>query len=467
MHGRLDAMARLSAFARRLRAEAEAEGRTVFFWDAGDAADRREKLCRGTKGAAFSAVLNAMGYTLQTMGNDLALPYGPQVMQPVAERANFPILAANFRNGQGPLVAGLSEITLLPLANGITLGVFGLTAPWDGLYKIFGLDVPDTYSTARDMVARLKQAGAAPIIFLSHLGLADDRLVAERVQGIDMIIGAHTHDLLPQGEIHANVLIAQAGQFAEHLGRVDMELDEQGHVIARSAQVLAVPADQEPDPLFLQALEQCEREISELMAESVGVTTMPLDLDYFNECGIGSLAADALRERMNAEIAFVAGGLLHQGLPQGTITRGDLSAACFATANPGATMMRGSQLRAALERGLDPALSNYFHGGFRGSPIGIPQISGMRVEFNPNAPTGSRISRIEIQGEPLDPERLYRVAHTDVEPMGTDDIGYFKLEQGQATESEVPIILGEVMEAYLANHSPVPPPSLGRWKPVT
>jgi 2',3'-cyclic-nucleotide 2'-phosphodiesterase (5'-nucleotidase family) len=53
MHGHLDAMARLSAFARQLRAEARASGREVFFWDGGDASDRRVRLCSVTKGAAF------------------------------------------------------------------------------------------------------------------------------------------------------------------------------------------------------------------------------------------------------------------------------------------------------------------------------------------------------------------------------------------------------------------------------
>lgn len=101
MHGRLEAMARLSSFARRLRAEAEAkaEDRPVFFWDAGDAADRRVHTCSISKGAAFSPILNAMGYTLQAMGNAISLPYGPQALAAVAARADFPILAANCRDG--------------------------------------------------------------------------------------------------------------------------------------------------------------------------------------------------------------------------------------------------------------------------------------------------------------------------------------------------------------------------------
>lgn len=464
MHGRLEAMARLSAFARRVRAEAEAQGRFVLLWDAGDAADRREKLSRATKGSAISPILNVMGYTLQTLGNDIALPYGPQAMADVAAHAAFPILGANFRNGQGPLVEGLRESVLVPLSDEIKLGVLGLTAPWDGLYKIFGLDLPDTHDIARACVARLQAAGAAPIIVLSHLGLEGDRLLAEQVQGIDVIIGAHSHNLLPHGEIHANILIAQAGQYAEALGRIDLTLDETGRIIQHCAEVLPVPAAQAPDPLVLQAIALGEVQVNTLMAHPVGVLSAPLDLNHFDECGIGALGADALRERMNAQVALLASGLFHQGLPQGTITRGDLSAACFSTANPAATTLRGEQLRAALERGLDPAVSHLEHGSFRGTPMGIPQISGMSIEYCPEAPTGSRISSIEIDGELLASERLYRVAHTDAE--SDPDIGYFVPGADQPTESEVPTILGEVLEAYIARHSPVPAPTMPRWRRI-
>jgi 2',3'-cyclic-nucleotide 2'-phosphodiesterase (5'-nucleotidase family) len=77
MHCNLDAMARLSSHARHLRQEAEAQGQHVFFWDAGDAADRQVQIVSATKGAAFPPILAAMGCSLQTMGNALLLTYGP------------------------------------------------------------------------------------------------------------------------------------------------------------------------------------------------------------------------------------------------------------------------------------------------------------------------------------------------------------------------------------------------------
>jgi 2',3'-cyclic-nucleotide 2'-phosphodiesterase (5'-nucleotidase family) len=282
------------------------------------------------------------------------------------------------------------------------------------------------------------------------------------VEGIDVILGAHSHDLLPQGELRAGVLITQAGEYAEHLGRVDLTLDARGRVTERTAQVIPVPADEPPDPVVVRAIEEAEQEIGELLAQRIGESATALDLDYDAECGIGDMAADALREYMAAEIALVASGLFHRGLPQGAITRGDLNAASFSTANPYRTLLRGSQVRAALERGLDPAVSRFEHTSFRGAPVGIPQISGITVHYAPDVPTGARIQRVEINGELLDPERLYAVAHTDAESDA--DIGYFIAEADQPSTNAVPVIVREVLEAYFRNHSPLPTPAGGRWQ---
>jgi 5'-nucleotidase len=462
MHGRLEAISRLSSFARRLRAEAETEGRLTFFWDAGDAEDRRIKICSLSKGAAFQPIMNAMGYTLATVGNSVSLPYGPQAMAAVAARADFPILAANCRDGTGPLVEGLRTHVVIPLPGGLSMGVIGLTAPWGNVYEIFGLHLPDFVTIARDLVGELRDQGVSLIVVLSHLGLEDDRRLAAAVPGINLIIGSHTHDRLPQGEEEDGVLIAQAGEYGEALGRVDLSLDPTtGEVLDRSACVLEVPEDEPPDPLVIEAIAAAEREIEGLMARSVGELQEALDLDHFGECGIGNLTADALRERMNAEAAIVWAGQLHQGLPGGVITLGQLDSTCFSSANPGLSEVRGDQIVAALERGLDPAITEHRHHGLRGTPVGFPQISGMVVEYDPQREVGQRVRSVLVQGQPLDSNRIYRLAHTDAECI--QGYGYLVLEEEQTPEYEVPTIVREVMEDYIQRHSPVPMPEPGRW----
>lgn len=399
------------------------------------------------------------------MGNAVSLPYGPQALAAVAARTDFPILAANCRDGDGPLTGGLRETVLIPLTHDLKMGVIGLTAPWGDLYELFGLHLPDFCDVARDLVGRLREQRASLVVVLSHLGLEDDRRLVDTVPGIDLIIGGHSHTHLPSGETHNGVLITQTGQFAEALGRVDITLDpDTGRVMERSAQVMEVPEDVQPDPAVIAAIAAAEHEAEALMAKPIGVLQAPLGLDHFQECGIGNLTADALRERLDADAAILSSGQLHQDLPSGTITLGQLDAACFSSANPGLTEVRGTQIVDALERGLDPAYYEHEHHGLRGTPVGIPQISGMVVEYDPSAEAGRRVQRVSVQGQPLDPDRLYRLAHTDAETL--PEVGYLVLDADQRTQFEVPTIVREVIEDYVRQYSPVPPPAYGRWKTV-
>lgn len=462
MHGRLDAIARLSTYARKLREDAQEEGRAVFFWDAGDAADRRIQICSVTKGSAFPPILNSMGYTLQAMGNAISLTYGPQSMAEVAARSEFPILAANCRDGDGPLVEGLKEIELISLTNGMLMGVIGLTAPWGNFYELFGLRFPDFCEVTQRLVSQLKADGASLIVVLSHLGLEDDRSLADEINGIDLIIGGHSHDRLTNGEVRNGVLIAQAGEYAKAIGRVDLTLDpDAGWKISCTANVLDVPDDVPPDQAVLTAISAAEEEVEEFMAQPIGDLAASLDHEYFRESDVGNLAADALRARMSAEIAMVSSGQFHHALEAGILTLGQLDAACFSTANPWLSEVRGDQILEALERGLDPSITKIEPSSYRGAPIGIPQISGMLVEYDSNALGEPRVRRAVIQGQIVEPNRLYRLAHTDAETM--PEVGYLELDDGQTIEQEVPTILREVIADYVRLHSPFPLPQRGRW----
>ena len=463
MHGRLEAMSRLSTYAKQLTADLQAQGHTVFLMDAGDAADRRIGFCGVTKGEAFIPLLNAMRYDVQALGNALSLTYGPQALTAYASRAAFPVLAANIRSTDGKLLPGLQSQVLLPLADGRKLGVIGLTvADFAEIYTLFGLHLLDTIQLVRDTAADLRQQGADGIVVLSHMGVKKDRELVAACPEVDVIIGGHTHTTLSQGEEINGVLIAQAGEYAVHLGRVDLTLDaDNGEVLARSAGLLPVPQETYLDPAVQAAITAAEVEAQDYRSRTLGALQAAFDLDHFAECNMGNWAADVLRERMHADAAILSSGLFHAGLEGGEVTLGTLDAACFTTANPQVSLVSGQQLWEALERGLDPERSHVYYGSYRGAPIGIPQISGMQVWFDADAPVGERVQRVMINGQPLDPKRKYRLAHTDAE--GSQEYSYLQIDPAQTIETEVPTILREALEDDLKRRSPLPLPEKGRW----
>ena len=63
------------------------------------------------------------------------------------------------------------------------------------------------------------------IVVLSHLGLAGDKHLAEAVDGLDIIVGGHSHNRMEQAERVGKTLIVQAGAHGSDLGRLDLTID--------------------------------------------------------------------------------------------------------------------------------------------------------------------------------------------------------------------------------------------------
>jgi 5'-nucleotidase len=467
MHSHLEAMSRLGAFARNLKQKLERQGRRVFFFDAGDAADRRERFCSITKGAAFPRILEAMGYNLQTLGNAISLTYGPQAATQMARRSTFPMLAANFQEANGSLVTGFQATASFQLADRLRMGVIGLTPDMPDISALFGLKITDFRAVTREHLEKLNHAGIGPVVALSHLGLENDRKLALALPGLEVIIGGHSHSTLPDGERVNGVLVAQAGDNARFLGRVDLRVSaESGKVLEKSATLIEIPAYAPNDPAFEKAVAEAREEAAQYLAQPIGELQAALDLNYQSECGIGDLAADAIRLRMQAEASLLTSGMFHTGLPAGLVTLGDLDAACFSTANPQLSQVSGSQIREALERALVPEKMASKVTAFRGAPLGLPAISGLQVSYDPQASDGARVRSVKVDGEPLEEERLYRLAHTDAEvKTETFPFGILELKPGQLLQVEVPTILPEVIADYLRAYSPVQRPQGERWKP--
>jgi 2',3'-cyclic-nucleotide 2'-phosphodiesterase (5'-nucleotidase family) len=455
LHGRLPELARLTTVARMVRAEAEAQGRTVYRWDGGDAFDRRFEEGRLSRGAALPPVLAASGVTLQTAGNDIGMVYGMAALTRLAGRATYPMLAANLRDGEGPLVENLQESVLLDGPEGLKVGVFGLTDPWDGAYEGYGLHMPDEVLLAARLEQGLRAAGADVVILLSHLGLKGDRRMAAALPTLDLIIGAHSHDLLPEGEHVGRVLIAQAGALGTHLGRVDLNIGDDGTLVSAQAQVIEIPPETQPDSAVLGAMADMEREIEALRHEVVGHLTFPLTLDHFAESELPNFAAELLRQRAGADIGTVASGLFHAPLPAGNVTRLALANAAQVPANPQVSDLSGTALLAALDKSLDPAWIGKRYTGMRGSPVGLLGLSGVQVEVGPG-PEHQVVKSVRVGGQLLDLHRTYRVAHTDLEP-GPDS--FFPDEGVTRVSADQSVLLEDLLREKLSQpgtaHAPL------------
>ena len=141
------------------------------------------------------------------------------------------------------------------------------------------------------------------------------------------------------------------------------------------------------------------------------------------------------------------------------MTQGMLYAANRSTANPARAKLTGEQIVQFMRRALDLESARRTLHALRGGTLGMPHVAGMRVCYDPD-----NLEKLEIWvgDEPIQPDRTYLVASTDME--FADFVNYLPLPMTQF-EFEVPTIMPEVLEDYIMRHSPLGKPQGDRITP--
>lgn len=410
IHGRVEGLARVAMTVERIRRE-EPDAH-VLYLDAGDVEETTTWISNVTKGAAMHRLLSAAGCDVAAVGNAAWIRYGTQVLPDHERAAAYPLVLANLRAPDRSPLPGTRDRVLLG-----DVGIVGVTTQGDEFHpnfeELFGVAGLDVATVVRAHATALRAQGASFVVCLSHLGLPLDRELATAVPGtVDVIVGGHTHVLLPEGERIGSVLVAQAGEYAQHLGRIDAA----GGAV--TASVLPVPEDVPPHPGVLAALAEADDEAQEILDEVVATPGRPLDAQWL---------AEILRERMGAEVGLaIAGAHLPEPLPPGPLRRGELWRVCDSSANPGIATIPGDRLLAMLERGREPEFMRSTPRALRGREQGGLHLAGPKT---------------------IEPRRSYAVAATDweLEPYG----GLVEAEWGLEIRYDFPTIVREAIEEHL------------------
>lgn len=414
IHGQVERLARIATLVERIRDET---AHRVMYVDAGDVEETTTRLSNLTKGVAMHRLLSAAGCEVSVVGNAVWLRYGPQVIADQARAASYPLLLANLSPVDG--------VQATALIDGV--GFVGVTDPFHSFLGtgVYGIEVTDEVEAVRRGARELREQGAELVVCLSHLGYAiDERYpsaldpeLAEQVQGeVDLIVGAHTHHLLPEGDRVGAVTIAQAGSFGEHLGRIEV-LD--GEI---RASTIAVGEDVPEHPAVLAAVATAEADLDASLDEVIAHLEEPLDAQWI---------AEMLRERMHAEVGLATSAVvLDEPLGAGPLRRRDLWEVCHSTANPAVVELTGEQLAHMIERGNHAEFQQTTDRPLRGRPRGPLHVAGV---------------------DTVDPERTYVVAATDYE---LERYGRLVEDDWQLSiRYDFPTIIREAVEERLARGS--------------
>ena len=194
-------------------------------------------------GALDYEIMSKMGYDAGTIGNH-EFDNGVEGFCEVADKAKFPFVSANYNFGSTDMGYLVQDFTTKKVG-GIKVGIFGLGVDFknlvlDHLHK--GVTYMNPVTISQKVVSVLRHTHRCDmVICLSHLGYdyadnrVSDRIIAREVDGIDLIIGGHTHTFLDKPEIFekpggSHTMVTQVGFGGIVLGRVDFEFSEEKRV---------------------------------------------------------------------------------------------------------------------------------------------------------------------------------------------------------------------------------------------
>lgn len=305
------------------RAQHEQNGDSVLVFDIGDAADRAHPLIEATKGQAITQLFNAAKYDAVTIGNNEGVTYSKDALNHLYQEANFSVLLANLvdqKTGQRPSWAEAYKI--IETETGARIGIFGLTEPIYDAYDYLGWSAKDPIRTTETLMKNHQQE-ADFWILLSHLGIEEDRRLAERFP-LALILGAHTHHALENGEKVAETWLAGAGSSGQYIGEICLGYEgeqlevEQVSLLNTALDLEAIVDEKEQEAAYLAKGHKL------LSQQKIAYTATNYERALFENSQLMRLVLDAITDFTETEAGFLNAGLLMGDLEAGEITADDL-----------------------------------------------------------------------------------------------------------------------------------------------
>ncbi|MCS7065230.1 MAG: metallophosphoesterase [Fimbriimonadales bacterium] len=173
------------------------------------------------------------GYDAMTLGNR-EFHILPKGFLAKVQGAPCPLLCANIRPKQPDTPLPVQPVWRGERA-GVRVGVVGLTVPMvtprmqSARLSAYLFDPP--LEVAREWATRLRPE-VDLLIALTHLGITQDRRLAEMCPEFDLIIGGHSHTPLEPPERVGRVWIAQSKPFARGVGVLQLTRTIEGWQVA-------------------------------------------------------------------------------------------------------------------------------------------------------------------------------------------------------------------------------------------
>lgn len=470
----------------------------VLFLDAGDQ-------YQGTiwftvyKGLEVAHFMNLLGYDAMALGNHEFDNGVEGLIDPLLRNVKFPILSANIK-ARGPLAPQISGLYLpskVLSVGGEVVGIVGYTSKETPFLSNPGTNLvfEDEITALQPEVDKLKTLNVNKIIALGHSGFEMDKLIAQKVRGVDVVVGGHSNTFLytgnpPSKEVPAGkypfivtsddgrqVPVVQAYAFGKYLGYLKVEFDDKGNVITSYGNPILLNSSIREDATIKADINQWRIKLDNYSTQELGRTVVYLDGSTqtcrFRECNMGNLICDAMINNNlrhpdemfwnHVSMCIVNGGGIRSPIDEknnGTITWENLATVLPFGGTFDLVQLKGSTLKKAFEHSV------HRYGRSTGEFL---QVGGIHVVYDINRKPWNRVVQIEVLCtkcrvpiyEPLEMDKVYKVTLPSYLANGGDGFQMIKDELLKHDSGDQDI---SVVSEYISKMKVVYPAVEGRIK---
>ncbi|MBI2752476.1 MAG: thiosulfohydrolase SoxB [Betaproteobacteria bacterium] len=438
-YGKVGGFAHLATLIKRLRADRPG----ALLLDGGDTW-QGSATSLWTKGADMIGAQKLLGVDFTT--GHWEFTYGAERVKQAVDKELAPVefLAQNVKTTdfEDPVFKAYA----LREVNGVRLAIIGQAFPYTPIANPRYLVPEWTFGIQETRLQKLvdeaRANGAQVVVLLSHNGMDVDVKLAERVRGIDAILGGHTHDGVPAPLVVGRTLVTNAGSNGKFLAVLDLDV-KGGSVAGYRYRLLPVFANLLPADAEMQAhIDRVRAPFGSKLAERVAVTEGLLYRRGNFNGTIDQLILDALLHVKGAEIAFSPGFRWGTTLLPGDAITLEHIMDQTAITYPAVTVneLTGSRIKEILEDVADNLFNPdpYLQQG--GDMV---RVGRMTYACAPRANAGTRISDMRLHGKPIEADKSYKVA------------GWASVGEGVTGEP-----VWDVVARYLRERRNIPPVAL-------
>jgi 2',3'-cyclic-nucleotide 2'-phosphodiesterase (5'-nucleotidase family) len=371
----------------------------------------------GAEGGALFEMMNRIGYELWTPGNH-DFDISSANLRKLTNVAKFPTISANILDTLNQFPINNKEYIIIE-KNGLKIGIIGIMS--DDFYNLVnqnssaGIKILPSIETVKRLAALLNPQTDL-LIALTHQGVDEDSILAMNVQGLDLIVGGHSHTRLRHPKRVNGVLIVQTGSNCENLGVLDLKV-EKHHVISYDGNLIQLWYNASRPKTELSAFIDSIKLVIDQDYSKV-IATLKTDWKRgHGESGIGNFIADAQREAVQADVSFMNSSGIRKDMVAGPITKKDIFEILPFRNLLTTFRVTGSQLRSMIETIIIDR--------------GNVQTSGIRCEWQKKENGRIKFLKILVNGQPLEDSKTYTCVASDY-MMGVAE-KYFGIKFGKIT----------------------------------